>query len=36
MIKLLRFIRISEMEYQINEILNYIGDSLTVFELKRI
>ena len=36
LIKILRFIRISEMEYQINEILNYIGDSITVFELKEI
>ena len=30
-IKLPRYTRIFEMELQINEILNYIGDSMTVF-----
>jgi len=35
-IKLPRYTRIFEMELQIDEILNYIGDSMTVFQVKKI
>ena len=36
MIKLPRIIRMFESSQQINEVLNIIGDKITVFELKSI